>query len=223
MCASLVAVSDELTIAKKSAQEAFKDDGVVRLLKAAIHKDTQEAKRLVTSGVNVNAIGEGGVTPLVWALADHDVAAMKILLDLGANPNQYVVDGVGPAVWLAAGGGHKEALKLLIDYGGDANIAYGNKSALMMAIGESHLDCAELLLQHGADINYSKSLISALDMAMLHVRFRDALWVLNHGYTHDLPMARRMLAREEPRLGDAKYKAQALDIVDRLLAEQQKK
>lgn len=71
MCASLVAVSDELTIAKKSAQEAFKDDGVVRLLKAVIHKDTQEAKRLVTSGVNVNAIGEGGVTPLVWALADH--------------------------------------------------------------------------------------------------------------------------------------------------------
>ncbi|HEY3698659.1 MAG TPA: hypothetical protein VGK97_04955 [Spongiibacteraceae bacterium] len=59
-------------------------------------------------------------------------------------------------------------------------------------------------------------------MAMLHVQFGDAVWVLNHGYTHDLPMARRMLAREEPRFGEGKQKEQALEIVDRLLAGRQK-
>jgi hypothetical protein len=92
----------------------------------------------------------------------------------------------------------------------------------MMAIKGSHLDCAELLLQRGADINYANGPLTALSAAMLHVQFNDALWVLNHDYTHDLPMARRMLAVETPRPGQEELKTQALEIVDRLLAAQQK-
>jgi ankyrin repeat protein len=220
MGASMLASSNGLIVGGRSAHEAFQNDGVVSLLEAMNNKDSREARRLMDSGVNINAVGKGGATPLLWMLGLHDIEAMRLLLELGANPNQYVVDGVGPPVWLAAGGGKRDALKLLLDHGGDANLPYGTRSPLMMAIGGSHLDCAELLLQHGADINYAHGSRSALSESMLHVQFADAVWVLNHGYTHDLPMARRMLAMEDPRPGQAELKAKALETVDRLLAQQ---
>ena len=105
MCASMLASSDGLTLAGRSAHEAFQSDGVVSLLEAVKNKDAKEAHRLADSGVNVNSLGKDGATPLIWMLGLRDIAAMKLLLELGANPNQYAVNGVGPAVWLAAGGG----------------------------------------------------------------------------------------------------------------------
>ena len=216
------ASADELRLAGRSVQEAFSDDGVVKLLRAAAKQNIKEAKHLLDSGVDINALGKDGATPLVWMLGLKNLGGVKLLLDLGANPNQFVVDGVGPPVWLSAGGGQKEALQLLLDHGGDPNLSYGTRSPLMMAINGSHLDCAELLLQHGADINYSNGPLSALSSATFHVQFGDALWVLNHGYTHDLPMAKRMLEIKNPRPGQEEFKTKALEIVDRLLAEQQK-
>lgn len=222
MSAPIVACAKDLIVAGRSAQNVFRNEGVPKLLQAAIHKDVLEAERLLADGVNVNAMGDGGVTPLLWMLVKHDIAAMKMLLDLGADPNRYAHDGVGPAVWLAAGSGQKGALQVLLEHGGDPNLAFGNDSPLMMAIGDSYLDCAQLLLQHGADINFSEGPESALSQTMVHVRFSDAVWVLNHGYTHDLVMAQRMLAIKEPRLGQKKLKEQALEIVNRLLVAQQK-
>ena len=55
--------------------------------------------------------------------------------------------------------------------------------------------------------------------AMLHVRYDHALWVLTHGYTYDLPMARCMLEIETPRPGQEALKIKALAEVDRLLAD----
>lgn len=227
MCASLVAGADELWIAGKSAQNAFKDVGVVQLLKAVIRQDVIEAKRLIGSGVNINALGEGGVTPVLWVFGTHDLKAMKMLLDLGADPDKYAPGavgevGFGPPSWIAAGGGQKEALQLLLDHGANPNLVFGNNSLLMMAIQEEHLDCAELLLQHGADINYSNGPLSTFFAAMAHLRFDSVIWVLNHGYTRDLPMARRMIEREHRRTrpGQEAMKVGALEIIDRLIAAQ---
>lgn len=227
MCASLVVGADELIIAGKSAQDAFKDEGVVKLLKAVIHSDSSEAKRLIAGGVNVNAIGEGGITPLLWVELNRNVNAMQLLLDQGADPNKYVPGEIGeisfgPPVWMAAGAGQKKILQILLDHGGDPNLGIGGKSPMMMAISESHLDSAELLLQHGADINYSSGPMSALFTAMVHAQFADAIWVLKHGYTHDLSMGRQMLASKTPRPGQEAMKAQALEIIDRLLAAQKR-
>lgn len=229
ICTALVARADELAFSGKSAQEAFNHEGVVKLLKAAIHGDAQEAQRLVDSGVNANSVGESNVTPLLWVLAKHDLKAVKVLLDVGADPNKSTLGEVGeislgyPPVFAAASGGLKEALQMMLDRGGDSNVVWGNESALMIAIGHSHLDCAELLLEHGADINYHGHGISAIDMAMIHVQFADALWALEHGYVYNLPMARRMLARENPRPGQEAMKGEALAIVDRMLTAQQRK
>ncbi len=217
MIASLLSCASNLSFAGRSVQEAFNhDDGVVNLLKAVDKHDANEARRLVKSGVKVNMLGKDGATPLIWMLGKQDLKAVKLLLELGANPNQYQPDGVGPPVWLSAAGGRKEALKLLLEYGGDPNLVYGVDSPLMMAISGSHLDCAELLLQRGANINYADEGVSALDMAIVHVQFGDVLWLLNHGYTHDLMMARRMIVRKIPRPGQEALKAEVLEIIDRL-------
>lgn len=224
---AVAACANELTFGGKSAQDVFKDESVVELLNAAAHGDAQEAQRLVEGGVNPNAVGEANVTPLLWMLAKHDLKAVKILLDVGADPNKSTSGEVGqvslgyPPVFAAVSGGLTEALRMMLDHGGDPNVVWGNESALMIAINHSHLDCAEVLLQHGADINFSKGPMSALSESMLHVQFDDALWVLKHGYTHNPSMARRMLAAESPRPGQEAMKAEALEIVDRLLAAQQ--
>jgi ankyrin repeat protein len=219
---SMLASCSEMTVAGRSAQEAFHDEGVVSLLHAVRNNDTNEAKRLIDRGVNINAMGKGGVTPLIWMQGMRDLTAMKLLLELGADPNEYMVNGIGSPLWLAAGGGRIEELRLLLEHGADPNRIYGIKTPLMMAVSGSHLDCAELLLQYGANINFTNGPMSVLDEAMIHVQFGDALWVLNHGYTHDLPMARRMLEVQAPRRGQEELKVKALQIVNRLLAEQKK-
>lgn len=216
---SMLASCSEMTVAGRSAQEAFHDEGVVSLLHAVNSKDAKQARRLIDSGVNVNAIGKGGVTPLIWMQGLRDLAAMKLLLELGADPNEYMVNGIGSPLWLAAGGGRIEELRLLLDHGADPNKIYGIKTPLMMAVSGSHLDCAELLIQYGADINFTNGPISVLDETMIHVQFGDAIWVLIHGYIHDLPMARRMLEVTRPRPGQEGLKIKALAIVDRLLGK----
>lgn len=229
-CLSWMTIADcanGLSFGSESAQDAFKDERVVALLQAALGGDAKEAKRLVASGVNVNTMGEAGATPLLWALADRNVTAVKILLDLGADPNEYKpgeigVESIGPPVWITAGAGQIQTLQLLLEHGGDPNQVFGNDNALMMAIGGSHLDCAELLLKHGADINWSNGPESAFFMTMVDDQFGDALWVLNHGYTHDLPMARKFVVTTKPRPGQEELKAQVLKIVDTLVAAQQK-
>jgi ankyrin repeat protein len=217
--ATLLSYANDFMFAGRSAQEAFKNDGVVKLLKVVSNKDANEAKRLIDSGINVNTIGKDGATPLIWMLGQQDLQAVKLLLEVGADPNQYQPNGVGPPVWLSAGGGRKEALQLLLNHGGNPNLVYGTNSPLMMAINNSHMSCAELLLQSGADINYSNGPLSALSAAIFSMQFDDVLWVLNHGYTHDLIMARKMIVAETPRAGQEQLKFKALEIVDRLLKE----
>lgn len=222
MMTSMLASCSDLTVAGRSAQEAFHDEGVVSLLRAVRSQDIKEAKRLIDEGVNVNAAGKDGATPLIWMLGMQDWVGMKVLLQLGADPNQYGTADIGYPLWLAAAGGKLEALQLLLDHGANPNLRHGTKTPLVMAIIESHLDCAELLLQHGADINLAAP-ISVLEGAMSTAQFGNALWVLNHGYTRDLPMARRMLEMKAPRPGQEELKAKTLDLVDRLIAEQQRR
>jgi len=220
MIASLLSCAGSVSLAGRSPKEAFNDDGVIKLLKAVDRDNAAEAKQLVDRGVNVNTVGKDSATPLIWMLGRQNLPAVKLLLELGADPNQYVPNGIGPPVWVSAAGGRKEALKLLLDHGGDPNLVYGGDSPLMKAISYSHMDCAELLLQRGANINYSDGLLSAFTAAVFNVQFDHALWVLNHGYTHNLAMAKKMALAEKPRPGQEALKAKVLEIIDRLLSNQ---
>jgi ankyrin repeat protein len=121
-CAPFFVHADGLFISGNSAQDAFKDEGVVKLIKAAIDHNVPEARKLIASGVNVNASGEGGVTPLIWTELGHDTEAMQVLLDLGADPNKIILPGIdkpgfGPPAWMAAAAGQKDILQILLNHG----------------------------------------------------------------------------------------------------------
>jgi ankyrin repeat protein len=231
VAASLSGCANGLVVAGKSAQDAFKDRSVVELLAAVVRHNVSEAKHLIADGADINAVGEGGVTPLLWVELNKDTDAMQLLLDLGADPNAYAAERVGnrrfgPPLWMAAGAGQTKIVQILLNRGADPNLVMGSDSPLMTAISGSHLDCAELLFQHGADINYSAAENSptAFVVAMVVLQYDEALWVLNHGYTHELEKAQRMIVREHrtTRPGQEAMKEQALEIINRLIAAQQK-
>jgi hypothetical protein len=221
MCTSLTANADELRVGTHTASDVFKDSKVVDLLYALVRQNKNEANKLVASGVDVNAVGAQALTPLNWLLALHDNKAMEMLLDLGADPNKIVnlhdERGATPPIWGASVEGNQVALQLMLDHGGDPNLVFGNTSLLMNAVQEGHLDCAELLLQRGANINYATGL-DAFFVVMTRVQYGNALWLLDHGFTHDLPTARRMVMRISARPGQEAVREEVLHKIDRLLA-----
>jgi ankyrin repeat protein len=217
--------ADNLVLAGKSAKEVFWDDKVVALLKAAFDGDATGVKRYIAGGADINASGYEGVTPLLWAIGQKSPVAVRALLDAGAAPDKYKIPEIGvssfpPPSMLASSAGLLEILKLLLDHGANPNLNFGNETPLIRAIGGHHLDCAELLLQRGADVNGSIGTESAMSEAMLIVQFDEALWLLNHGYTHDPVLTKRMLSMKNSRPGQEEMKAQALALVEKLLAQQ---
>lgn len=215
-----------LTGCATTVRGEFKDAQASKLLIAALDGDEAKAERLAKEGANVNAITDDGATPLIFAVNERNLDAANILLKLGANPNEFRISEVGeagdfdPPVWKSAWWGEKAMLNALLNHGGDPNQTFGTHSALMMAVAYSHLDCAELLLTKGADINLAMGPVTALTEAMTGDQFDNVIWVLDHGYTHDLPMARKLLEISNPRPEQAALRVQALAIVDRLISQQ---
>ena len=209
--------SNEMVVAGKSADEIFQNKGVVSLIEAVVSKNRLEAEKLVQGGIDVNTKGYDGVTPLLWVQYSQDQDAMALLLDLGADPNRRLDKGGSP-LWFAAGKGNKEILLLLLKHGANPNMQIGPHSPLSGAVLEGHLECAELLLKYGADINFHNG-DSVIDAAIVHGRYDYVNWALVHGYNYDLKMARRLVSAR-PEVRQESERTKALQIIDKMLAEQ---
>ena len=110
---------------------------------------------------------------------------MQALLKAGANPNQPMGNDQGP-VWLAAGGSDPKILPILLKYGGNPNdVQHGRSSALENAMMFQRTANMKLLVQHGADVNFVGLQSAGLDAAG-HQRFDYVVFLLQHGYNHDL-------------------------------------
>ena len=80
---------------------------------------------------------------------------MLELLRAGANPDAADYDGWRPLMF-AAEGGHTECVRLLLEYGADADYDGAeneSSSVLELAIREGHDACVLLLLQAGAEMD----------------------------------------------------------------------
>jgi uncharacterized protein len=78
---------------KWRTEDFFADASVVALCKAIEARDIEGIKRVVKSGVDVNAKGRGNMTPLLWAFPmGEDV--FGTLLDLGADPNVKLTEDI---------------------------------------------------------------------------------------------------------------------------------
>ena len=111
--------------------------------------DREEDLALFGSGVDMVLY-----TPLALAVM-RSPEIVEILLDEGANPN--VVTGFGTPIGMAAGLGHADVVRLLIEAGGDAsaenlgtNIVALAYRPLSFALRGGHTDVVRLLVGAGA-------------------------------------------------------------------------
>lgn len=83
-------------IAKWQASDFFDKKKLLPLCEAISAGDVQTVRRLIDSGVNLNASGKHGLTPLYWAYIVDNMELFKLLLKHGADPDQKLQEPIGP-------------------------------------------------------------------------------------------------------------------------------
>jgi ankyrin repeat protein len=90
------------------------------ILEAAREGQTEQVRRLIQEGVNVNVKGSNGNTPLHNASCRGHVDTVRYLLDSGANVNVKGWNGYTPLID-ASWNGALEVVGILLDNGASVN------------------------------------------------------------------------------------------------------
>ena len=134
-------------------QEAEEDPRVVELRQAAHAGDVAKVKRLLELGVDPGAEPRDAAdTAVLAAVYARKPAVVRVLAKAGADLNDgWPYKPLG----LAAGWGHLELLRALIEGGADVNLPDDSgDTPLDEAVCEKRLDVIEELLRAGADPNF---------------------------------------------------------------------
>ena len=91
--------------------------GTTALLAAALYGDATLVRELLGRGADPNATSVAGATALMWAVPD--VEKMRLLLDAGADANARSDDRRSPILIASGIVGAADAVRLLLEYGGD--------------------------------------------------------------------------------------------------------
>ena len=113
-----------------------------------------EIRRLVLTGADVHAQGEGGVTALHYACFIGDESLVRDLVDRGADVNRATMDdGSTPLLLATVVPGRHRLIEWLLERGADPNAQnkYGGTALMGTALTGDNLS-AELLLRFGADV-----------------------------------------------------------------------
>lgn len=123
------------------------------LLQAALWGDSEEVKRLLNQGADVNAKDKDGRTALMAAAYKARVESLKLLIDGGADVNAKDVKG-RTALITASWEGHLEAMELLVYKGAEINTKDNDgNTSLMMASRNGSYKVVKSLLDKGADVD----------------------------------------------------------------------
>jgi len=139
--------------ASKNAQapppslEAKDTEGNSALLRAVNSGDTNEVRRLVDAGADVNSASNSGVSPLMNAAGMGNKEAVEFLIKNGADVN-HRTSGNYTALMQAALVGQTEIVKVLLDAGADPAVKdAGGRTAMAYAQEQKHDEIAQLLKQ----------------------------------------------------------------------------
>ncbi len=140
--------------------DEHQDNREVTLLCAAWCGSSETCKKLIDSGVDVNAKGENGESALYCAAISGELELCKLLIGSGAEINTLdkynplcviIKKSAGEEIYLAI-------VKLLIDSGANINARGINGiTPLIEAIIRDRFDMFQLLIDNGADVNGSDS------------------------------------------------------------------
>jgi uncharacterized protein len=122
------------------------------LADAAEQRDKNSVRKLLATGIDVNAAQVDGTTALHWAAYNDDAETVALLVKAGANVNAVNRYGVPPLA-SACTNGNAAIVKLLLDAGADANAAMkGGESVLMLAARSGNVETVKALLARGAKL-----------------------------------------------------------------------
>lgn len=127
------------------------------LVKAASRGQTEEVRRLIKEGVDVNKRTGSGETALMLAVWDNRIEVARILIEHGADVNAIEPKGdiEVTALMIAARYGRIKMMRLLIEHGADVNaksLEHGY-TVLQRAVRNGQTEAVKLLIEHGADVN----------------------------------------------------------------------
>ena len=106
---------------------------------------------VMKNGADVTRLSKAGGHALGFCAAWGKTERMKTLLECGFPPNLLQADGSDSALYVACCHGFIPCVRLLLDYGADANLGLDERTPLMMAAAHGSLVLVNLLLEHGAD------------------------------------------------------------------------
>lgn len=106
--------SQKLEAASSTCQEIERNRRIQKEFQEAVNRrDRAEINRLLSNGVNINALNEAGDTPLHQCIRDGRIESAKLLVEFGADVTRTNRDGWSPA-HLATSLGHRQLLLYLI-------------------------------------------------------------------------------------------------------------
>ena len=175
-----------------------KSNSLHGLFRASNPPDTNELRRLLEAGAEIDAKDQWGTTTALFMavqragdrgkggpLNEKTVAAwtpiIKFLLDAGANPNLGAADRDQNRTPLMAASdtGLRGIAELLMEYKANINAEYHGMTALACAASRDDVRLVELLLSKGADINRGPT--TPLHMAARDGAAKTVAILLSHG------------------------------------------
>ncbi|TXI10825.1 MAG: ankyrin repeat domain-containing protein [Rhizobium sp.] len=129
-----------------------------KLFAAASNDDAGEIRKLLATGVNIDARNKSGETPLLVATHKNNLKAAEALINAGADVNAK--DMILDSPYLYAGArGHLEILKMTLDHGADLKSTnrFGG-TALIPASERGHLETVRTLIKAGVDVDHVNNL-----------------------------------------------------------------
>ena len=178
---------EERIARKKWLEEEIKKSEQKRLVKNLMmyagDGELSEVRRLLSLGVNPNAIDDDGETALHIAAINGHVEVVKMLLAAGADLE--VKGGIFgmTALIYATNQEHAEVAKILLSAGADVNaVGTFGSTALMNAAAGRHTEIVKMLLSAGANPNAANSNDgTALKLAAIKGRTENVKVLLDAG------------------------------------------
>ncbi len=97
-----------------------------------------------------------GKTPIHLAAQKNQCAVLRFLLDSGVDVDLLTEDGTSSALDIAAGQGHVEASKTLLEYRADVNRGFGTKATpIFSAIYGQSIAVVMAMVEYGANLQAS--------------------------------------------------------------------
>ncbi|WGY45923.1 ankyrin repeat domain-containing protein [Vibrio sp. ABG19] len=153
---------------------------MLEVAKAVDRDDIARVKQLAGQLDDINAVGEHGVTLLVYAVIADKPESIKALMELGSDPAIDVPEQ-GNAGYIAMWHPDAKSLEALLQAGMDPNIKNGKRPLIFHSHNMEESDSLPMLVKYGADVNALNEKQEPPIFDMLMVRFKNALYLLDHG------------------------------------------